>query len=128
MTEAAIHLDTCFLIRALVPGTDADRRLRGWLRAGHRLCMDSIAWTEFLCGPLATEERLLAEQIVTERVGFSEDDARRAAEFFNATGRRRGTLADCMIAAAAAGRDAALATLNGDDFLCFEALGLKLAD
>lgn len=25
MTESALHIDTCFLIRALVPGTDADR-------------------------------------------------------------------------------------------------------
>lgn len=126
MTEAAIHLDTCFLIRALVPGTDADRRLREWLRAGRQLCMDTVAWTEFLCGPVQPDERRLAAQVVTERVGFSEEDAHRAAEFFNATGRRRGTLADCMIAAAAVGRDAALATLNHDDFRCFAELGLKL--
>lgn len=126
MAEIRIHLDTCFLIRALVSGTDADRHLRDWLGAGHRLCMDSIAWTEFLCGPLQADERGLAEQIVTERVSFSEQDGQRAAEFFNATGRRRGTLSDCMIAATAAGRDAALATLNPDDFQCFEALGLKL--
>ncbi|HRP88303.1 MAG TPA: PIN domain-containing protein [Gammaproteobacteria bacterium] len=127
MTEPAIHLDTCFLIRALVPGTDADRRLRAWLTDGHRLRMDTIAWTEFLCGPLPPEELRLAEQIVTERVSYSESDAQRAAELFNATGRRRGTLADCMIAAAAARRDAALATLNRGDFECFEASGLKLA-
>jgi predicted nucleic acid-binding protein len=127
MTEPAIHLDTCFLIRALVPGTDADRRLRAWLTEGRQLRMDTIAWTEFLCGPLPPEELRLAEQIVTERVGFSEQDAQRAAEFFNATGRHRGTLADCMIAAAAVGRDAALATLNRDDFQCFEVCGLKLA-
>jgi predicted nucleic acid-binding protein len=127
MAETAIHLDTCFLIRALVPGTDADGRLRTWLRDGHRLCMDSIAWTEFLCGPVQPDERRLAEQIVTERVSYSESEAQRAAELFNATGRRRGTLADCMIAATAVGRDAALATLNRDDFQCFEAFGLKLA-
>jgi predicted nucleic acid-binding protein len=127
MAETAIHLDTCFLVRALVPGTDADRRLRSWLRDGHRLCMDAIAWTEFLCGPLQPDERRLAEQIVTERVSYTESDAQRAAELFNATGRRRGTLADCMIAAAAAERDAELATLNQDDFRCFEALGLRLA-
>ncbi len=89
--------------------------------------MDSIAWTEFLCGPVRPDERRLAEQIVTERVSYNESDAQRAAELFNATGRRRGTLADCMIAAAAAERDAGLATLNHDDFQCFEALGLRLA-
>lgn len=127
MTEPAIHLDTCFLIRALVPGTDADRRLRAWLTGGHQLRMDAIAWTEFLCGPLSPEELRLAEQVVTERISYSESDAQRAAELFNATGRRRGTLADSMIAAAAVGRDAALATLNRDDFQFFEPCGLKLA-
>jgi hypothetical protein len=59
--KSTCSLDTCFLIRALVPGTDADRRLREWLRAGHRLCIDPIAWTEFLCGPLEADERRLAD-------------------------------------------------------------------
>jgi predicted nucleic acid-binding protein len=127
MAETAIHLDTCFLVRALVPGTDADRRLRSWLHDGHRLCMDSIAWTEFLCGPVHPDERRLAEQIVTERVSYSETDAQRAAELFNATGRRRGALVDCMIAAAAVGRDAGLATLNRDGFRYFEPFGSRLA-
>ena len=121
-----IHLDTCFLIRALVPGSDADRCLREWLANGQRLCMDSIAWTEFLCGPLAPGQRVLAERIVSERVDFSEQDAQRAAELFNASGRRRGTLADCMIAAAASQRGAALATVNSQDFQRFESLGLRL--
>ena len=127
MADTAIHLDTCFLIRALVQGTDADSRLRKWLSDGHRLCMDSIAWTEFLCGPVQPDERKLAELIVTERVSYSESAAQRAAELFNATGRRRGTLADCMIAATAVECDAALATVNLDDFQCFEAFGLRLA-
>lgn len=126
MAETDIHLDSCFLILALVPGTAADRRLRGWLGHGHRLCMDSIAWTEFLCGPLQQEQFVLAERIVTERIDFTEQDARRAAEFFNATGRRRGSLADCMIAASARERDAALATLNGQDFQSFKRFGLRL--
>lgn len=89
--------------------------------------MTSIAWTEFLCGPLKPEELALAEQIVTVRIDYSEQDARRAAEFFNATGRRRGTLADCMIAASARERGAALVTTNVQDFQCFESFGLKLA-
>jgi len=127
MAEAAIHLDTCFLIRALVPGSEADIRLRHWLGEGQPLCMTSVAWTEFLCGPLNPQDLVLAEQVVTVRIDYSEQDARRAAEFFNATGRRRGTLADCMIAAAARERGAPLATLNTQDFRCFEELGLRLA-
>ena len=127
MAETAIHLDTCFLIRALVPGTEPDLRLRQWLREGQRLCMDSIAWTEFLCGPLTPEELVLAEQIVPVRIEYSEQDARRAADFFNATGRRRGSLANCMIAASAREQGAALATTNLQDFKRFEDFGLRLA-
>jgi len=127
MAESTIHLDTCFLIHALVPDSDADVRLREWLIGGHRISMNSIAWTEFLCGPLAASDLALAEQIVTERLDFSEFDARRAAELFNSTGRRRGTLVDCMIAASACERDAPLATLNRKDFEAFRKAGLRLA-
>jgi len=88
--------------------------------------MNSIAWTEFLCESLKPDELALAERIVTERIEYSEHDARRAAEWFNATGRRRGSLADCMIAACAAEQGAVLATLNRQDFECFTGLGLRL--
>ncbi len=126
MAETVIHLDTCFVIRALVPGTQADAHLRQWLQEQRRLCMNAIAWTEFLCGPLKPEQVELAERIVTERIDFTEQDARRAAELFNTAGRRRGTLADCMIAACARERNAALATLNRQDFQVFERSGLRL--
>lgn len=42
-----IHLDTSFLIRALVSGTPEDRTLRRWLAAGETIEMSSVAWTEF---------------------------------------------------------------------------------
>jgi predicted nucleic acid-binding protein len=45
------------------------------------------------------------------------------AEFFNATGRPRGSLPDCLIAATAVSQDAILVSL--DDFRAFESLGLK---
>jgi len=126
MTKIFIHVDTCFLIRALVPGTEADSRLRQWLDEEQRLYMDSIAWTEFLCGPLQPQALVLARRVVTERIDFTAQDARRAAEFFNATGRRRGTLIDCMIAACARERNALLATENRQDFRPFEQFGLRL--
>ena len=46
---------------------------------------------------------------------------------FNATGRRRRMMVDCMIAAVAIAEDAPLATRNADDFGRFVEPGLKLA-
>lgn len=127
MRAAAVHLDTSFLIRALVPGSDPDQLLRMWLQEGRRLAMSSVAWTELLCGPLDVAGRELAARIVADRIPYSERDAESAAELFNETGRRRGSLIDCMIAAVASRRGAPLATLNRNDFRRFESVGLRLA-
>ena len=37
--------------------------------------MSTIAWAEFLCGPLETSQADLARQIVSDRMPFSEEDA-----------------------------------------------------
>ncbi len=121
------HLDTSFLIQALVPGSGADRQLRSWLRQGEPLAVSCIAWAELLCGPLEDGDLELAARIVPERVPFDEDDAVRAARLFDLGGRRRGSLADCMIAASALRRGAVLATANRRDFARFAGAGLVLA-
>ena len=51
----ARHLDTNFLIIALVPGTREDQRLRQWIRQGLVISMSSVGWAEFLCGPVSQE-------------------------------------------------------------------------
>lgn len=119
-----IHLDTSFLIRALAPGSREDSRLRQWMLAGDTLCMSTVAWTEFLCGPVQPDSAQLASEVVTERREFSERHASLAARLFNESGRRRGTLIDCMIAAAAIEDEAPIATANVDDFQRFESAGL----
>lgn len=121
-----IHLDTSFLIRALVPGTREDGELRRWLGEGEEVTMSSIAWTEFLCGPVDVAAVASVTGFLAERVPYGEEDATRAAELFNASGRRRGSLVDCMIAAVALRCAAPLATANRADFRPFEGGGLTL--
>jgi predicted nucleic acid-binding protein len=121
-----IHLDTNFVILALIPGTDQDRRLRGWIGSGEGIQISTIAWTELLCGPLRPEAQA-ASGLLPNPEPFLPTDAARAADLFNQTGRRRGSLLDCMIGAVCIERQGRLATENVDDFRRFESFGLQLA-
>lgn len=121
-----IHLDTSFLIRALVSGSPQDGQLRIWLSAEEPLGVSTIAWAELLCGPLEPASLDLVSHVVGERVPFGEDEAALAARLFNQSGRRRGSLADCMIAATAICAGVPLATANPKDFRRFETGGLTL--
>jgi predicted nucleic acid-binding protein len=123
-----IHLDTSFLIRALAPDSAQDRKLRQWIRAPEPLAMSAIGWAEFLCGPVKKGEIALATQVIPARIPFTSDEAHLSANLFNQSGRRRGSLADCMIAASAIHAGAALATANPLDFRHLETYGLRLAD
>ena len=122
-----IQLDTSFLIRALVRRSTEDGRLRAWLRDGEPLAIASLAWTEFLCGPVSLDAVAAAAELLDVPVAFTAQEATLAASLFNQTGRRRGTLVDCMIAATAIERGAALATSNRADFERFVPFGLSLA-
>ena len=122
-----IHLDTSFLIRALAPGSQEDARLREWIGANEPLGMSTVAWAEFLCGPVDEAAMSVASVVVERQLLFTEEMAVIAARLFNGSGRRRGTMVDCMIAATALAEQAAVATGNPDDFSRFEAFGLALA-
>lgn len=123
-----IHLDTNFLVLALVHRTPQDTRVRRWLSSGERVAMSTVAWAELLCGPISDQDQALAEKIVGERVPLLEEDASIAAKLFNASGTRRGSLRDCLIAATAIRAAAPLATTDLPDFRRFESSGLRLAD
>jgi predicted nucleic acid-binding protein len=123
-----IHLDTSFLIKALVPRSAEDVRLRGWLRDGVSLGISAIAWAEFLCGPVEEEQIELAAQVITDRTPLTEQEAVLAARLFNLAGRRRGSLVDSLIAASAIRQNASLATANPGDFRKFGPAGLEFAD
>jgi predicted nucleic acid-binding protein len=47
-----IHLDTSFLIRALLDGTPESLALDQWIRAGEAIGISGVAWCEFICGPV----------------------------------------------------------------------------
>ena len=124
-----VLLDTNFLIASLTPGTPQDGQLQRWLAAGESVRVSSIVWFEFLCGPpggVTPEQVRLAITIVGEPEALLPTDAARAAELFNLTGRRRGSLADCLIAATVLRLDASLATENMDDFNRFAPMGLQV--
>jgi predicted nucleic acid-binding protein len=121
-----IHLDASFLIRALAGGTPQDRKLRAWLAAGETLGMSAVAWAEFLCGPVEAADLELVGRVVHDRVTFGEPEAALAAHLFNESGRHRGSLADCMIAASAIRAGVPLATENPEDFRRFAGTGLRL--
>ncbi len=121
-----IHLDTSFLIRALIPDSLENRKLREWLGTGDTLAVSAVAWAEFLCGPLTDEELELAAQIVGPPQDFTSEHAATAARLFNMSGRRRGTMMDCMIAAVAISTGALFATVNAGDFRRLVEQGLQL--
>lgn len=123
-----IHLDTSFVIRAMARGSTEDHALRSWIKEGTPLVMSTVAWTELLCGPIDGSHLGLVGRIVGQFTSFDAEDASLAAQLFNHTGRRRGSLADCMIAAAAINARASLASSNRADFTRFAADGLHLAE
>lgn len=121
-----IHLDTNFRIQALVPNSAVQTTFQTWLEEGPDLGISSIAWSEFLCGPLTPTDEQLAKMIFTIPEPVLSSDAQMAAELFNATGRRSRSLADCQIAAVALRCGARIATRNVSDFTVFQSHGLTL--
>ena len=122
-----IHLDTSFLIRALVQGTPEDRALRQWIVADEPLAMSAVVWTVFQCGPLQPAELAAVAALIDHHRDFTCEDSETAARLFNDSGRRRGSLIDCMIAAAALADDASVATANPADFERLHPFGVTIA-
>ena len=122
-----IHLDTNFLIQLSVAGSPAHAQFTSWASAQEAVNVSTIAWAEFLCGPMDATAAALAQQIFPQPEPFLPADAALAASLFNQTGRRSRSLADCMIAAVALRGGAKLATLNAGDFQPLTGHGLILA-
>jgi predicted nucleic acid-binding protein len=58
-----IHLDANFLVDATVPGSPAHADFRAWSAAGESFGVSTIAWAEYLCGPLDPQAEAMAKQI-----------------------------------------------------------------
>jgi predicted nucleic acid-binding protein len=122
-----IHLDTNILIEIVTLGSPMANRLAEWLKTGEQLATSSIAWSEFLSGPVSENQidgvrRVLVDQIVH----FGVAEAAAAAHLFNQVGRRRSSRVDSFIAASAMLAGAPLLTKNLADFRIFEPFGLRL--
>ena len=127
-TEAqVIHLDANYLIRSADLASKEARNMSQWLIQGETFAASSIAWAEFLNGPVDRSEVRYATHLIQGRVvPFTRADAEMAANIFNASGRRRGSRPDCFIAATAICAGASLATENRRDFQPFVTAGLRL--
>jgi predicted nucleic acid-binding protein len=122
-----IHLDTNYLIGLAVRGSSPAQNVDQWLAAGESLAASTLAWAEFLNGPVSADEIALVESVIEENlVPFEKRTAVLAAQLFNQGGRRRGSRFDCLIAATAILANAELATENKNDFVPFVPFGLKL--
>ena len=121
-----ICLDTSYLILGLVKGSRESRALSEWITSGELLVTPTLAWFEFVCGPVTPPQIQTMRAFLHELVPFGETHAIAAAELFNAALRKRSTRVDAVIAATAIVADAPLATNNKNDFRRFVDSGLRL--
>ena len=117
------RLDCNHIVGAVRSGTPQAARVDVRELCGEPLRVSAIAWAEVLGRPLTPLEKVTAASLLGPPVPVTADDAAKAAELFNLARRRRGSLADCLIAAAALRGGAAVATDNRSDFAAFAAAG-----
>lgn len=122
-----IVLDTNYLILSLSPETEESKSLIKWYRAGIKLITSSVAWYEFLSGPVTKEQaKTIAAFLPEGIIPFDNVHALEAARLFNAVKRVRRLRIDAMIAATAILQQAKLATATQKDFQAFIPFGLEL--
>lgn len=122
-----IHLDTNLLIDLVTIGSPHIAVIRQWLEEGEELAVSAIAWSEFLNGPHTKAQKDAVHAILEGRIlDFTARDAEQASRLFHYTGRKRGSHADCMIAACAITHQTRVATRNIADFEKFVPHGLLL--
>ncbi len=122
-----IQLDTNYLVDMVTVGSAGAAKVTAWLKAGKSVATSAVAWSEFCNGPLSKAQKDAAYAVLDRKItDFTWREAEEASRLFNLSGRRRGSHADCMIAAAAIVSGMPLATLNSSDFERLVPFGLLL--
>jgi predicted nucleic acid-binding protein len=122
-----IHLDTNLLIDLVTCHSAQVEMVHGWLKNKIPLSASAVTWSEFCNGPHTKEQKDAVHAILRGGIHpFTEDQAEFASRLFHLTGRKRGSHADCMIAAAAFCARQSIATRNIKDFERFLPYGVKL--
>jgi predicted nucleic acid-binding protein len=112
-----------------VPETTEAESLKTWYQSGSKVMTSSIAWYEFLCGPVSKQQVQVMRFFLTGGIiPFEETQATEASRLFNAVHRLRKLRVDSMIAATAITQKALLATSNHRDFQLFVPQGLQLVE
>ena len=121
-----IHLDTNVLIALPVLARQRHSLTRRIAR-GEPVATSSLAWFEYVCGPVDDAEQQLVRAAIGGHIMAVDDViAERAAALFNLAGRKRSLRTDSLIAATAMQAGAELATYNAQDFTAFTEHGLTL--
>lgn len=122
-----LHFDTNELIQICLTTSITGGKLLDWLKEGNVAAASTVTWSEFCNGPLSLSRKNAIIAILGGQIlDFTQPMAETASLLFNATGRRRGSHPDCMIAATAIVSGAPLSTRNLKDFERFVPHGLLL--
>lgn len=113
-----VHLDTSALVDALTGPRRSLDVLVGLVDEGHRVALSTLVLYEWLRGPRTRAELSAQEEIFPREsaIPFDVDAAASAAALYREVNRPRGREVDLAVAACALSRDAALWTLNTQDF------------
>ena len=113
-----VHLDTSALVDALTGPRRSLDVLVGLVDEGHRVALSTLVLYEWLRGPRTRAELSAQEEIFPREsaIPFDVDAAASAAALYRDVNRPRGREVDLAVAACALSRDAALWTLNTQDF------------
>ena len=122
-----VHLDTSALVDALTGRRLSLPHLREFVKEGHRLKLSAPVLYEWLRGPRTVVELQDQETLLPRRaaVPFDTEAAATAADLYTQLDSVRSREMDLAIAACAIANDAALWTLNEEDFR--DIPGLRLA-